>query len=168
MARTDGRGRGIEEYLMASRISPQHRRLAAVLAFILPVAIALIVQPGPSSADVTTVSGSALGYYSDVSLFGGAAQREGAGQVVCTTAPSGGNPGVPLDCFVIPPGATAETSASPSVVLPSTGGNVSDTKDAGAIAQYGPAKLFSGQYPNLANDPAQTQPSPRSGPLSAS
>jgi hypothetical protein len=38
----------------------------------------------------------------------------------------------------------------------------------GATAQYGPAKLFSGQYPNAANDPTQSATSPPSGPLSVS
>ncbi|MCA1683896.1 MAG: cadherin-like domain-containing protein, partial [Actinobacteria bacterium] len=121
---------------------------------------------GPASAAVTGISGSALGYYTDVSLFGGPAQREGAGQVPCNLDSNGnGIPGSPADCFVVAQGGSPTTSASPSVVLPSGGGNVSDANPNGAIAQYGPAKLFSGQYPNAANDPGQSAPSPPSGPL---
>ncbi len=119
------------------------------------VTLALVVSgmlagigASPASADVTAVTGSACGYFSNVSLFGGPKNLEGCGQ----------------------PASAAATSASPSVTLPPGGSAtpITATDADGATAQYGPAKLFSGQYPNAANDPTQSLTSPPSGPLSVS
>jgi hypothetical protein len=68
------------------------------------------------------------------------------------------------------PGDAPATAASPSVTLPVTGSAspITATDTDGATAQYGPAKIFSGQYPNAANDPTQSLPSPPSGPLRVS
>lgn len=131
-------------------------RVSLTLLVTLVAGILLSIS-SPASADVTTVSGSALGYISDVSLFGGPKQRDGVGQVACT----GGQLGNPPDCT----NSDLASASSPSVTLPSSGGDVSDSKDAGATAQYGPAKIFSGQYPNAANDPTGGATSPPSGPL---
>jgi len=73
-------------------------------------------------------AGGACGYYSDVSLFGGPAERRGCGQT-------------------IPPGSAK--SASPSVELPAEGSSVAVTASDsdGAVAQYGPAVLICGPSP---------------------
>ncbi|HJV09667.1 MAG TPA: hypothetical protein VJ653_08290, partial [Acidimicrobiales bacterium] len=107
----------------------------------------------PSEADVTAVQGSAYAYQTNVSLFGGPSVIRGFNQITCTA------PNVPPNC-----GPT--TAESPSVTLPPTGSGTPITaeKPEGATAQYGPAKIFSGQYP--AND--TNAPSPPSGPLSVS
>jgi len=81
---------------------------------------------GSSSADVTAVSGRAFGYYTNLGLFGGPPTVRGFGQT-------------------IPPGTAL--SASPSVVLPSSGGNVSQTDPDGATATYGPANPFDSPGP---------------------
>jgi len=101
----------------------------------------------PAVADVTTVTGSACAYFANVSLFGGPAMRRGCGQ----------------------PADAPANNLAPAVVLPPSGGSpvVADDAD-GAFAQYGPAFLFSGQYPNAANDPTGNAPAPPSGPLHVS
>ena len=97
------------------------------------------------------MAGSAYGYLSKVSLFGGPANLRGFGQVVCTA------PNVPDGCVSV---ADAPGSASPSVTLPGTGGNVSQVDPDGAKAQYGPATIFGGvQLPNNGVPPP-------SGPIS--
>ncbi|MDQ3897118.1 MAG: hypothetical protein M3326_07725, partial [Actinomycetota bacterium] len=113
----------------------------------MAVAAGLLATSSPSSADVTQVSGSACGYYSDVSLFGGPSSRRGCGQT-----------------FNDPQGLTAE------VTLPSTGSATPITAEdpTGSRAVYGPAVLFGGQYPNAANDPGQSAPAPSSGPITVS
>lgn len=68
----------------------------------------------------TAVRGSAFGYYTNVSLFGGPSTLLGYGQA---------------------PGAPA-VAATPSVSLPSTGGSVSRTDADGSKAAYGPAVIF--------------------------
>jgi hypothetical protein len=107
-------------------------------------AVFTVVEGQPAVADVTAVQGSACGYFADVSLFGGPKNLRGCGQ---------------------PAGSPAD-NASPSVTLPATGSATPITgADAdGATAQYGPAKIFSGQYPS--NDLNAT--SPPSGPLNVS
>ncbi|MGI8810424.1 MAG: hypothetical protein ACR2KK_21745 [Acidimicrobiales bacterium] len=100
----------------------------------------------PAAADVTAVRGSACAYVASVSLFGGPVNVRGCGQ---------------------PAGAPA-ANASPSVTLPAGGSAtpIEATDADGAVAQYGPALIFSGQYPNAANDPGRNASSPPSGPLS--
>jgi hypothetical protein len=80
------------------------------------------------------VSGSACGYYTDVSLFGGPSARLGAGQ---TTPPGDGG------------------TASPSVSLPPGGSStaVTATDSNGALAAYGPAVVFGGRPPANAKGP---------------
>lgn len=91
-----------------------------------------------------TVAGSACGYYTEISLFGGPPSRLGCGQTV-------------------PPGT--EGSASPSVTLPEGGSGtpVTVTDDDGALAQYGPAVVFGGRPPADPNAPF-----PPSGPQKVS
>jgi hypothetical protein len=91
-----------------------------------------------------SVSGGACGYFASVGLFGGPQNLRGCGQ---------------------PAGASA-TNASPSVSLPAAGSAtpVSATDEDGAMAEYGPAKIFSGKYPN--EDPNAVAPA--SGPLTVS
>lgn len=77
------------------------------------------VEVSPAHA-ASAVRGTAFGYYSNVSLFGGPYNRLGYGQ---------------------PSGAPA-VAATPSVSLPSTGGSVSLTDSDGSKAAYGPAVIF--------------------------
>src|SRR5215213_7594033 len=102
--------------------SPGIRKFA--LASAIAVVGAILTLPGSSSADVVSVSGSACGYYTDVSLFGGPSARRGCGQTV-------------VDPF----------GNSPSVTLPSSGSvsPITANDPDGATATYGPAKIFSGQ-----------------------
>ena len=107
----------------------------------------------PAAADVSSVSGGAFGYQTNVGLFDGYSGRQGFGQVPCT----GSN--VPSGCAPTP-----TTSSSPSVALPSGGSAtaVTATDHDGAAGVYGPAKLFSGIWP----DEAAT--APPSGPMTVS
>ena len=91
-----------------------------------------------------SVSGAACGYFASIGLFGGPPNVRGCGQ---------------------PSGAPA-TNASPSVTLPAAGSAeaITGSDPDGAMAEYGPAKIFSGQYPS--NDPNAV--APPSGPLSVS
>ncbi|MDQ4070977.1 MAG: hypothetical protein M3203_16130 [Actinomycetota bacterium] len=100
------------------------------------------VAPRPAAADVTAVSGSACGYFAEVSLFGGPSNRRGCGQ----------------------PANAPATNASPSVTLPATGSAnpITATDEDGAVAEYGPAKIFAGQWPENAPQP------PPSGPINVS
>src|SRR4051812_2577417 len=118
-------------------------RLLVVIA-VVGAGTFTVVTGTPALANVTAVQGSACGYLADVSLFNGPKMLRGCGQAA----------GAPAD------------NASPSVALPAAGSATPITgADAdGATAQYGPAKIFSGQYP--AND--QNATSPPSGPLNVS
>jgi hypothetical protein len=99
-----------------------------------------------AAATTTTVaeevSGGACGYFADVSLFGGPRNRRGCGQ---------------------PSGAPA-SNASPSVSLPAAGSAdpITVTDDDGSVAEYGPAKIFAGRYPEGSDQ------APPSGPLTVS
>ncbi|HEX2048481.1 MAG TPA: hypothetical protein VHF27_11990, partial [Acidimicrobiales bacterium] len=122
------------------------------MAVLGAVAFGTVVLTGSSNADVTAVQGQAIGYYTDVSLFGGPVGRRGFNQVVCTV----NNPPSPPGCV---PTTQAEAAASPAVTLPPTGGNQTQTKAEGARAVYGPAVIFGGQWP-------ETLPAaPPSGPI---
>jgi hypothetical protein len=126
------------------RTSRQHaQRLALAIVAVIGLGGGLVAVSGPSGADVTAVTGSACGYLTDVSLFGGPSMRRGCGQT--DDVPAG---------------------TSPSVTLPAGGSAtpITATDPDGATAQYGPAKIFSGQYPE--NDFNAT--SPPSGPLNVS
>ncbi len=133
-------------------MKPRARARGLLLVVASTFGAALIaIGPGPAAAvgviipPPTSVSGSACSYYTSVSLFGGPYNLLGCGQQVGSPA----------------------TAASPLVTTPPAGGTRTATDPDGAIAQYGPAKLFSGQYPNAANDPGDVLPSPPSGPQSA-
>lgn len=80
------------------------------------------------------VAGGACGYYAEVGLFGGPAERRGCGQTV-------------------PPGNAR--SASPEVTLPPEGSStaVTETDQDGVIAQYGPAIILGGIYPGTETGP---------------
>ena len=101
-------------------------------------------QESKGAGATPSVIGSAFGYQTDVSLFGGPVSVRGFGQTV-------------------PPGTTK--SASPSVALPPGGSSATITAvdGDGALAQYGPAVLFGGKPP--ANPDV---PLPPSGELRAS
>jgi hypothetical protein len=77
------------------------------------------VEVSPAHA-ATAVRGSAFGYYTNVSLFGGPYNLRGYGQ---------------------PAGAPA-VAATPSVSLPPAGGSLSLTDADGSLAAYGPAVIF--------------------------
>jgi hypothetical protein len=96
------------------------RRYARVALATVAVS-ATVVGVGQSPAfAATAVKGSAFGYFTNVSLFGGPSTLLGYGQ-------SGSAPAV---------------AATPSVTLPSTGGSVSLTDSDGSKAAYGPAVIF--------------------------
>jgi len=113
---------------------PGSRRLrrAAAVATLVGASVALTGQAGATNHP----RGSACGYYTDISFFGGPSSRRGCDQ---TEGPAAGN--------------------APSVTLPPGGTDtLIDKVDAnGAIAQYGPAVIFSGQTP--------PEPPPPSGRL---
>jgi hypothetical protein len=66
---------------------PKSRRLTVLLAVLLPVAAAIAMQPGVSSADVTAVKGQAYGVAGDLTLFGGPQHKDPTPLV---TLPPGG------------------------------------------------------------------------------
>jgi hypothetical protein len=112
-----------------------HRARLAVASLAITTA-AVGMTPTPAHA-ATAVKGSAFGYYSNVSLFGGPYNLRGYGQ---------------------PAGAPA-VAATPSVSLPSTGGSVSLTDADGSLATYGPAVIFGWYNPSTGtygNTGAQT------------
>ncbi|HEX2699053.1 MAG TPA: ELWxxDGT repeat protein [Acidimicrobiales bacterium] len=115
-----------------------------------------VVGPGagPASAEISAVSGSAFGYSANVGLFGGPASRQGAGQVVCPPAPDP----QPQGCLSE---SAAAASASPAVTLPPEGSSDLVTADDadGAKAQFGPAVIFGGIWPENGAS------APPSGPL---
>lgn len=100
------------------------RRVSVVAAVFSAVLTA--VGQSPAAAAVTAVQGSAFGYQLNMSLFGGPVNTRGVGQIACTAVN-------------VPPGCAPATSSSPSVVLPPTGGNVSQTDPDGTAGQVGPA-----------------------------
>jgi hypothetical protein len=117
------------------------------------VLAALTVRAQMAEAVVTEVTGSACGYISNVGLFQGPQAKLGcAPQVGTGSAPAGPN------------------TLAPSVALPPGGSDVPITAtDAnGAVAQYGPARIFAGRWPCIT--PAGNCPlsAPPSGPLSVS
>ena len=136
--------------MVQARMDVRRRAVVFALSTLMVVSVMTAIGVRPAGADVTAVKGSAFGYYANVSLFGGPLNLRGFGQVVCTA------PNVPVGCA---PAATAPASASPSVVLPTTGGNVSQTDADGVTAQYGPATIFGG-----IQLPANGTPPP-SGPI---
>ena len=98
----------------------------------------------PATVSVTVappqgLTGAAFGYYTDVSLFGGPAERRGFGQ----------------------PAAAPATAASPSVSLPEDASPTTAHDANGAMAQYGPAVIFGG----ISSDDVAADPP--SGPLTA-
>jgi hypothetical protein len=110
---------------MAGRRYAFSRRIQRAAAALLLGAGTVAALPSPSGAVITlAVKGSATGYLSNVSLFGGPYSQRGPA----------GTPGCD---------ATSTTACSPSVELPITGGNPSATDVDGATAQYGPAIIFS-------------------------
>lgn len=112
------------------------RRSALLATAIVAMSIGIA---GPSHADVTAVSGSATGFRSSVSLFGGPATERGPA----------GTPG--CDVTKPPPGPNTNQTegCSASVVLPSTGSAspITLTDSDGARAVYGPAVVFGGKWP---------------------
>jgi hypothetical protein len=102
-----------------ANLTRRARYTRAVMAT-LAVSIGMVgVEVSPAYA-ASAVRGSAFGYYTNVSLFGGPSTLLGYGQA---------------------PGAPA-VAATPSVSLPSTGGSVSLTDSDGSKASYGPAVIF--------------------------
>lgn len=127
------------------------RPLAPLVALVvLGAATLTLIGPSSAGADVTTVKGSAFGYFAKVSLFGGPSNLRGFGQQDCTA------PNVPDGC--VPTATPPSSSSSPSVALPASGGNLSQAKPEGAKAQYGPATIFGGKQ-------CDTCTPPPSGPI---
>ena len=128
------------------------RALAAALVGSATIAV---VASTPASAVVSSVTGSACGYYVNVGLFGGPPTLRGCGQAA---------------------NAPAE-AASPSVSLPASGSTspVTATDPDGARGQYGPAVIFGGIWPDTVSSAppsgpitVQTQGAPSSGAVTSS
>ena len=101
------------------------RRARVVVATVGISAAAVGLTPAPAHA-ATAVNGSAFGYFSNVSLFGGPYNLRGYGQP--STAPA--------------------IAATPSVSLAPGGGSVSLTDADGSLAAYGPAVIFGWYNPS--------------------
>jgi hypothetical protein len=112
------------------------RRSALLSTAMLAMSIGIA---GPSHADATAVSGSATGFRSSVSLFGGPATERG----------SAGTPGCDLTKPAPGPNSNQTEGCSPTVVLPSTGSAspMTATDADGVRAVYGPAVVFGGRWP---------------------
>jgi hypothetical protein len=125
--------------------------LAATAVLTAVVATRLGGSAGSSGADVVAVSGSATGFFSSVSLFGGPASQRGPV----------GTPGCDPNQPAPGPNATRTEGCSPSVALPSNGSNepVTMTAKEGVRAVYGPAVVFGGDWP------AQNTIGPPTGPI---
>jgi hypothetical protein len=95
-------------------------RYTRVAMATVALAIGLVGAEASPAHAASAVRGSAFGYYTNVSLFGGPYDLRGYGQ--SSTAPA--------------------VAATPSVALPSTGGSVSLTDSDGSMAAYGPAVIF--------------------------
>ena len=95
-------------------------RYTRVAMATVAVTIGLVGAEASPAHAASAVRGSAFGYYTNVSLFGGPYDLRGYGQ--SSTAPA--------------------VAATPSVALPSTGGSVSLTDADGSMAAYGPAVIF--------------------------
>ena len=110
----------------------------AVLAVVLAAA-GLGLSAGSSAAAVTSLRGSACGYFVNVGLFGGPQNLRGCGQ----------------------PDSAPATSQSPSVTLPAGGSAspVTQTDADGAAGIYGPATIFGGIWPD------DVVSAPPSGPI---
>ncbi|HWH34649.1 MAG TPA: hypothetical protein VNT56_04945 [Acidimicrobiales bacterium] len=113
------------------------RQLGAIAVVCSVLGVSGLAQL-PVSADVTSVTGSAIGYQVAVSLGGGPTNVRGFNQVACT---SPGPPATPPGCVPADQAAAAE---SPAVTLPPGGSATPITEvDAdGASAGVGPAQLF--------------------------
>src|SRR5690349_4486547 len=96
---------------------PRASVLVALACLASAVGVVVVATPLPAAAAVTSVRGSACGYFVNVGLFGGPQAVRGCGQT-------------------IPPGDAG--SASPSVTLPSTGSAsaITASDPDGARAQY--------------------------------
>ena len=133
----------------AKRLSPL--LAIATAAGTLTGTVLAVTVASPAAAAITAVKGSSYGYTANVSLGGGPYERQGYGQVVCTTPPN-----IPEGCV---DAALAPGAASPAVALPSAGGNLSQTDADGARGQYGPATIFGGIWPPTVST------GPPSGPI---
>lgn len=112
---------------------PRSRRLHHAAAMVTLVGASLALTGQADAAANPT--GSACGYFTNVSLFGGQSTVRGCGQT-------------------IPPGTAG--SASPSVTLPATGSTtvISKSDSNGALAQYGPAIIFGGKATATTSPPS--------------
>ena len=127
----------------------RHRpaRLVALL-FIAAFGLVGVAEAPPAEAAVSTVIGSACGYYVNVGLFGGPQSRMGCEPQISRHGSA-------------PVGAS---TLSPSVQLPPTGSAspITATDSDGAAAKYGPATIFGGIWPFEVATP------PPSGPITVS
>jgi hypothetical protein len=102
------------------KTTSRRARYTRIAMATIAVTIGLVGAGASPAHAATAVRGSAFGYYTNVSLFGGPSNLLGYGQ---------------------PAGAPA-VAATPSVALPSNGGSVSLTDADGSKAAYGPAVIF--------------------------
>jgi hypothetical protein len=126
------------------------------LVVLVALALASVSCNGPvtPAASVSSVSGSATGFLSNVSLFGGPSTQRGPV----------GDPGCDPNQPAPGPNTTPTEGCSPSVVLPSTGSDapLTLTDFDGARAVYGPGVVFAGTWPEGSVLP------PPSGPITVS
>jgi hypothetical protein len=129
---------------------PHSRRLTVLLAVLMPVAAAVAMQPGVSSADVTAVKGQAFGVAGDLTLFGGP-QHQAPTPLV--TLPPGGTMTVPSLSLSFGPAVFVRAGTTTVSSTGSTGptGSVTSTVDAGPTADNAntpcpnrPTSFFSG------------------------
>lgn len=124
--------------LLSVRTSASSTALALV-AFLVAAGTLFGVGLPSAAADVTTVTGSAFNYSTEVSLAGEPAEIRGFGQ----------------------PDEAPRVAASPSVACPADGGFHSVTDPDGARAAYGPSVIIGGIWPDDARS------APPSGPMTS-
>lgn len=139
-------GHGVTPDTAAAAVSPTEGETPAAPKAAAGASVAkpsAPVQASQVNPRTTTGAGEVLGeaynYSTEVSLFGGPANRRGFGQ----------------------PGDAPASAASPAAVCPDGGGTDSATAPNGASAQYGPATIFGGIWPDGAPS------APPSGPLTS-
>ena len=121
----------------------RHPVLAALVSSAMLAATLIALTQRPAAAAISAVRGDACGFYVNVGLFGGPQMLKGCGS------------GLP----------TSDIGYSPQVTLPTPNGSATalTALDAdGARADYGPASIFAGKWPETVST------APPSGPIDVS
>ncbi len=166
--------------MMKSRVSVGFRSFTA--AALLALGLVTISQ-GPASAEVVSVSGSAVGYQTEVGIFGGpeayrggpvipspavvgqSGPHDGTGQFPCT-AEAGSYPAVTDEPAGCTRAADFAGAVSPRVVLPSSGSAtpITQTDADGAKGAYGPGVIFGGRQLGTPSGPITVSTQGTTGP----